>query len=263
MLFIGQACHLSDCRREDFLPFHCPNCGHKYCAEHYQPSGPSGHSCSYSLHPERRGHGEEGDFLVPLCPLCEKPPAGWKRGEDPTRVMHQHLEFGGCPVLNQAADEEAKRRKKANQCSERRCTKMIVVRIECEKCKDVFCPSHRAPNQHNCRALASSSSSSSHAASAANARNPNTSSAGMAAGLAAIKRLAIAAEKNVTSGSSAKTPTKSQVSAPPVNAASASASSDPTDASRKGSKNTFGIKIPNGAERTADKWVPPPIFGRA
>ncbi|CAO1636767.1 unnamed protein product [Sympodiomycopsis kandeliae] len=210
MLFIGQPCTDSRCNREDFLPLKCSNCGSSYCSDHFNPDV---HKCSYSLHPERKGHGASGNFLVPICPLCDQVPSDWKRQdlnneEDIERVLILHIENLECTALlengkkRQRPDERLK-----NTCSERRCKKNLIVDIRCEKCHLKFCPSHRAPNQHQCGIVQQPVSSSS--SSVPSTQQNKSSGSTSLAGLAAMKRLTI----NQNSTSSPKE--QSDPSSPP------------------------------------------------
>ncbi|TKY90182.1 hypothetical protein EX895_000180 [Sporisorium graminicola] len=81
--------------------------------------------------------------------------------------MDRHLS-GECPMLDSngylkqststSASAPMKRMKKTNECSFIKCSKIMVVPIKCPQCSASFCPSHRAPNQHSCKNISSSSS---------------------------------------------------------------------------------------------------------
>ncbi|EPQ31994.1 uncharacterized protein PFL1_00192 [Pseudozyma flocculosa PF-1] len=164
MMFIGERCALDECHREDFLPFRCADCRQSYCGAHFRPAA---HRCS--VHDD-----STGDYRVPLCPLCDSPPQGWKRDEDPNIAMDRHLSAGRCPALDSngyikadskgpsaASSSSGARQKKPNECRFKKCSKIMVVPIQCPQCRASFCPSHRAPAQHSCGSTPSPASSSS------------------------------------------------------------------------------------------------------
>lgn len=248
MLFIGTPCHLGSCRREDFLPVLCQNCGDKYCGEHFRPSQ---HECNYRLHPERRGHGEEGDYLVPLCPVCEEVPSGWRRGEDATVIIARHIDSRSCSALDEKlAETNRQRKRRENRCNQRRCEKIMIVRMECEKCHQAFCPSHRTPAQHACTAgTQRQQRATTKQASSSKKLSASAKPSGFAE-LAAMGRLAISG------------PSKSRDEAHETKL---------DDHSFQGKSNSnqssdpFGLGVINSsiASRKIDKWVPQPIFGQA
>ncbi|EST09783.2 Zinc finger, AN1-type [Kalmanozyma brasiliensis GHG001] len=160
MMFIGERCAFDECHREDFLPFKCSDCRQHYCSNHFRPQT---HRCSHY-------NESDVDYRVPLCPICDNPPEGWKRDQDPNIAMDRHLS-GQCPKLDSngylksnasipssAPLKQMSRAKKPNECSFVKCTKIMVVPIQCPQCTSSFCPSHRAPNQHSCKHASSSSS---------------------------------------------------------------------------------------------------------
>ncbi|PWZ02880.1 hypothetical protein BCV70DRAFT_169106 [Testicularia cyperi] len=154
MMFIGETCALEECHREDFLPFKCSDCRLHFCSNHFRPQA---HRC-------RSYKDDVTDYRVPLCPICDTPPAGWKRDEDPNIAMDRHLS-GQCLKLDAngylmsgrsaakgsyQAQQPVKRVKKPNECTFVKCSKIMVVPIQCPQCRASFCPSHRAPAQHSC-----------------------------------------------------------------------------------------------------------------
>lgn len=280
MLFLGQACHLPNCRREDFLPFHCASCGHDYCSAHRLPhpgSEQGGHNCDFHLQPEKASSGEQGDFLVPLCPLCREPPRGWRRGEDPNLAMDRHLSSGDCPELvGEAGATQSRRVKKANECNYKRCHKIMIVKMDCEKCRESFCPSHRAPAQHQCGVSPPARAPDRRRDTQA-ATTSSTISGGLAGGVAALKRLKLggasegAAPAKSSSGSQQRDSSASaSTSRIPPFQSDASSSNDTSsnntssNTHNASSGNIFGLNLSAGsAGRKVDKWVPPPIFGAA
>ncbi|PWN53065.1 hypothetical protein IE53DRAFT_310908 [Violaceomyces palustris] len=197
LMFIGERCALEECHREDFLPFKCQECRESFCASHFRPSS---HRCS--------SHDENlGDFRVPLCPLCDQPPEGWKRDEDPNIAMDRHLSTGKCPAIDEnglrkQTDRTNAFRKKANQCNFSKCQKVMVVPITCPQCRTSFCPSHRAPAQHACQTSSRQSQS-----APAMTKKKNTSLNGATS---ALKNLNIRSESNGISTTQAQPAQKDQ-----------------------------------------------------
>lgn len=238
-MFIGERCALEECHREDFLPFKCSDCRQHYCSNHFRPQA---HRCS-------NHHESDLDYRVPLCPICDNPPEGWKRDQDPNIAMDRHLS-GQCPMLDSngylkssaSASTQIKRTKKTNECSFVKCSKIMVVPIKCPQCAASFCPSHRAPNQHSCK---HSSSNASPASSTTRvAANTHTSN-----GIkSALQNLKIS---NPTSGSNTKTTASSEPPEP-------SRPAPPRQADASTSSAPFGNMFDK-----SQKWVPRPIFGKA
>lgn len=236
MMFIGERCALDECHREDFLPFKCSDCRQHFCSNHFRPQT---HRCS-------NYHDTDLDYRVPLCPICDNPPEGWKRDQDPNIAMDRHLS-GQCPMLDSngylksgasaSASSPMKRAKKTNECSFVKCSKIMVVPIRCPQCSASFCPSHRAPNQHSCNH--SSSSSSRTAASA-------PSNGGIRN---AFQNLKISA----TNSTSAAKPAAPEPRRPTTTNGSAIQSNSSSSTSAPFSK-MFD---------KSEKWVPKPIFGKA
>uniref|UniRef100_V5F0G0 AN1-type domain-containing protein n=1 Tax=Kalmanozyma brasiliensis (strain GHG001) TaxID=1365824 RepID=V5F0G0_KALBG len=138
-MFIGERCAFDECHREDFLPFKCSDCRQHYCSNHFRPQT---HRCSHY-------NESDVDYRVPLCPICDNPPEGWKRDQDPNIAMDRHLS-GQCPKLDSngylksnasipssAPLKQMSRAKKPNECSFVKCTKIMVKGIlsEADKLK--------------------------------------------------------------------------------------------------------------------------------
>ena len=240
MMFIGERCAFEECHREDFLPFKCSDCRQHYCSNHFRPQA---HRCS-------NHHEADLDYRVPLCPICDNPPEGWKRDQDPNIAMDRHLS-GQCPMLDSngylkssaSAPAQMKRTKKTNECSFVKCSKIMVVPIQCPQCSASFCPSHRAPNQHSCK---HTSANPSPASSATRLSGATQSSGGIKN---AFQNLKISTPDT---SSHSKTTASNKPSAT-IN----SASSRPADTSNSGSA-PFGKMFDK-----SEKWVPKPIFGKA
>lgn len=239
-MFIGERCALDECHREDFLPFKCSDCRQHFCSNHFRPQT---HRCSHY-------HDNDVDYRVPLCPICDNPPEGWKRDQDPNIAMDRHLS-GQCPMLDSngylkpnasvPGASSMKRVKKTNECSFIKCSKIMVVPIKCPQCSASFCPSHRAPNQHSCK---HSSSPSSPASSSTRLAASSQASSGIKS---AFQNLKIS---NTTTTPSSR-PTASSKANEPAKTSSSNIKS--------GSSTAPFSKMFDKSE----KWVPKPIFGKA
>lgn len=239
-MFIGERCALEECHREDFLPFKCSDCRQHYCSNHFRPQA---HRCSHH-------HESDLDYRVPLCPICDNPPDGWKRDQDPNIAMDRHLS-GQCPMLDSngylkastpSSSTTMKRAKKTNECSFVKCSKIMVVPIKCPQCAASFCPSHRAPIQHACKHTSA---------------NPSPASSTTRVGASAQSSSGI---KNAFQNL--------KISAPTSNPNQNSSASTQPSATLKPSSN----RTPDTSDSSApfgkmfdksEKWVPKPIFGKA
>ncbi|KDN41965.1 hypothetical protein K437DRAFT_258048 [Tilletiaria anomala UBC 951] len=275
MLWIGERCHLEICHREDFLPFKCKDCHENFCVDHYKPDL---HSC-----PSASSSRSSADFYVPLCPLCHEPPTGWKRDEDPNIAMERHLSArprsaGACKALGidgMLKDEQAPqmRAKVEKECRFRKCRKIMVVPITCQKCRQSFCPSHRAPQQHECSTSANASASSSKSGSTVSL--PSSSSIAKS-GSSRAKSKAMPSSANAVAANAAAT-IKAKVSAlgstrsnssgatQPYTTRTVSSSAAPSKAEatppQQASAPNAGSSTFNFFDKT-DKWVPRPLFAQ-
>lgn len=241
MMFIGERCAFDECHREDFLPFKCSDCRQHYCSNHFRPQA---HRCPYYSD-------SVTDYRVPLCPICDKPPQGWKRDEDPNIAMDRHLS-GQCPMLDSnghlkadasksssAPLKQTSRVKKVNECSFVKCCKIMVVPIQCPQCSASFCPSHRAPNQHSCKHTSSNSS-------------PASSSTRLAANGSSGSGIRNAFQNLKISNTSAAS-----------NKPAPTAKFDPP-ARRPDTSSSSATSAPfSKMFDKSEKWVPKPIFGKA
>lgn len=242
MMFIGERCALDECHREDFLPFKCSDCRQHYCSSHFRPQA---HRCA-------NHHESDLDYRVPLCPICDNPPEGWKRDQDPNIAMDRHLS-GQCPMIDNngyikpAATTSAniKRTKRANECSFVKCSKVMVVPIQCPQCAASFCPSHRAPNQHNCK---NTSSGSSPASSSTRLAARSTSGSGIKSAFQNLK---------ISTSSTNSTTKSNQPAASEAKPAPSTTTARHSNASIPAS-TSFGKMFDK-----SEKWVPKPIFGKA
>lgn len=246
-MFIGERCALDECHREDFLPFKCSDCRQHYCSNHFRPQT---HRCAHYRE-------SDVDYRVPLCPICDNPPEGWKRDQDPNIAMDRHLS-GQCPMLDKngyvksgasiSSSAPVKRVKKANECSFVKCSKIMVVPIQCPQCTASFCPSHRAPNQHSCQ---NASSSSSPASSSARLASANQSSSGIKN---AFQNLKISGSSTASTQNASTT--TSRATSTPASAARANAPS------QSGITSSTSLPFSKMFDKS-EKWVPKPIFGKA
>ncbi len=182
---------------------------------------------------------------------------GWKRDQDPNIAMDRHLS-GQCPMLDKngyvksgaliSSSAPVKRVKKANECSFVKCSKIMVVPIQCPQCTASFCPSHRAPNQHSCQHASSSSST---ASSSARLASTSQSSSGIKN---AFQNLKISGSS--TSSTQNASATISKTASTPASAARANV---PTQSGTSSSTSLPFSKMFDKSE----KWVPKPIFGKA
>lgn len=211
MLLIGAPCFA--CRREEFLPLMCQACQHKFCADHATPEA---HACPQGVR----------EFFAPLCPLCREPPRGWVRGASPQETQRQlqrhwaapSVALGGCKVVL-AEDGEQAVRPATRQCAAPTCTTVLHVAIECPQCHARFCTKHRAPQQHDCAACASTPSVRSRA-DAPRGALPNFRDKIHAAGNAGRAKLAAVSIPSGATAPPADAPSPSPSAAPPAARAS-------------------------------------------
>jgi predicted nucleic acid binding AN1-type Zn finger protein len=188
ILAVGRQCSHTTCLLVDFLPFKCQHCANSFCAEHFKPES---HNCSkYDEHKYNR--------VAPDCPLCNEP-VPIPPGEDPNIRMERHL-ASDCSVMTGRSHKASA----SPKCSRPKCGKVLFAQIQCDKCRQKFCPEHRFPNSHNCSSLSSLAAP----ASIANTSSKASSqiSAISASGLAAMRRAAASA-KSAAPSSSTKTST--------------------------------------------------------
>ncbi|GJN94394.1 hypothetical protein Rhopal_007474-T1 [Rhodotorula paludigena] len=114
-LDIGRHCSEDSCRQLDFLPFS-------------------------SL----------ADNRIPSCPLCATP-ISFPPGTDPNIPMDAHLS-SSCPTLHPhlSSSTASFARKSPNECHAPKCHTKMVVPIQCDACREKFCPRHRFASDHAC-----------------------------------------------------------------------------------------------------------------
>ncbi|KAF6757431.1 hypothetical protein DFP72DRAFT_891131 [Ephemerocybe angulata] len=135
MLNIGTQCADPLCRLVDFLPFKCPHCESSFCQEHYKVDA---HKCpEYDETKHNR--------VAPDCPFCHIPVAV-RPGQDPNERLELHFERE-CSVLTGKTQA-----KNTPHCAKGTCRKVLFSPIKCDTCRQQFCPAHRFPSDHTCRA---------------------------------------------------------------------------------------------------------------
>jgi flagellar hook-length control protein FliK len=140
----------------------------------------------------------------------------------------------------------------------------MVVPIVCQQCKTSFCPSHRAPGQHECASLRGGSAGSKVVSNTAMAAGKGSGKDTGAANkpLLGLKNK-IQALKPTSDNSSAVGSTKpSSSSSIPTATQAANTERDSSKGTTSTSKNTSSSSPFNLFDKT-DKWVPRPIFARA
>ncbi|KAI9465599.1 hypothetical protein BJY52DRAFT_1202308 [Lactarius psammicola] len=202
LLAIGRQCSHPSCLLVDFLPFKCQHCTDSFCADHFKPES---HSCS-------KYDETKYNRVAPDCPLCNEP-VPIPPGEDPNIRMERHLTVD-CSVMTGRSHKASS----APRCSRPKCGKVLIAQIQCDKCRQKFCPEHRFPSSHNCSSLSSLAAPT--PISSTPSKASSRTSAVSASGLAAMKRAAASA-KSVVPSPSTKTP---KVPAKATSSASAAAS---------------------------------------
>ncbi|WWC60970.1 uncharacterized protein I303_103547 [Kwoniella dejecticola CBS 10117] len=157
LMFLGKECNHPACHLHDFLPFSCPACKLSFCQPHFLPSQ---HSCTAPLPPSMV------DRIAPQCPMCNEIVKYTSSATlDPNIAVETHILSGTCTGFKGGEERKKQelRRKKLNGeiCYKANCSKMLVVKMECEQCNHFFCPTHRHSSSHTCSPNATPSSSSS------------------------------------------------------------------------------------------------------
>ncbi|WVQ71707.1 hypothetical protein IAR50_001248 [Cryptococcus sp. DSM 104548] len=144
LMFLGSECGHPACYLHDFLPFNCPACHQPFCQPHFLPSQ---HSCTAPLPPSMV------DRIAPTCPMCSEI-VPFPKSLDPNEAVERHILGGTCTGF-QGGEERKKaevkrRREQGEVCWKKTCGKVLVVKMKCDTCQHVFCPTHRRPNTHTC-----------------------------------------------------------------------------------------------------------------
>lgn len=123
---LGAHCTFPECKQQDFLPFHCDLCKQDFCQFHRSYSE---HNCY------RDPIGRE----VFVCPVCERG-IDMIEGQDPNITFENHISSGRCQS------------KEKNKCPVIRCNKTLtgVNCVECNRCHQTFCLTHRFSDTHDC-----------------------------------------------------------------------------------------------------------------
>ncbi|ODN98521.1 hypothetical protein L198_03767 [Cryptococcus wingfieldii CBS 7118] len=144
IMFLGSECNHPACYLHDFLPFSCPACHQSFCQPHFLPSQ---HSCTAPLPPSMV------DRIAPTCPMCSEI-VPFPKSMDPNEAVEQHILGGTCTGFQGGEERkkaEVKRRRDAGEvCWRKTCGKVLVVKMKCDTCQHMFCPTHRRPNAHSC-----------------------------------------------------------------------------------------------------------------
>ncbi|KAH9936365.1 uncharacterized protein B0H18DRAFT_973581 [Fomitopsis serialis] len=216
LLAIGQQCSASSCMLVDFLPFKCHHCSHPFCGEHFLPEA---HKCD-------KFDASKHNRVAPSCPLCNTPVAV-PPGQDPNIRMEMHIN-SECSVMT------GKTRKSSHPtCARAKCGKVLYAPIQCDKCKQQFCPQHRFPTSHMCSSGAPTKSASSSA-------SPFQSASSQAsAAMATIQRAMASTNISHSAGTTARGTTTQARNAP----------QPPTDRRAKAERESRRQAIANRAKK--------------
>ncbi|KAH8114736.1 hypothetical protein DFH11DRAFT_1688819 [Phellopilus nigrolimitatus] len=181
ILDIGEQCSARTCGLVDFLPFKCDHCKERFCQEHYRPEY---HECA-------KWDKNAEDRRAIECPFCSTliaiPP-----GEDPNIRVGRHIDEE-CVVMT----GKAVKKSSTPVCSRIRCEKRLWQPIECEKCHQQFCATHRHPTSHSCSSASAPSSVNTNQGQLNSLANfQSQASAKSAAAMAAVKRSLAASSSN-------------------------------------------------------------------
>lgn len=133
LLSLGTHCSLAECKRLDFLPFHCSHCSQVFCLDHRTPAS---HKCSQL---------GSNDVHVPVCPICNHI-IKKSKNEDINSQVERHI-LSGCKSLVVAKP------KKSNKCSLKTCRQHGLMPFVCPECNKNHCVRHRHAEDHFCSAL--------------------------------------------------------------------------------------------------------------
>ncbi|KAH6908001.1 hypothetical protein BKA70DRAFT_1280432 [Coprinopsis sp. MPI-PUGE-AT-0042] len=182
LLAIGQQCSHPQCTLIDFLPFKCQHCHDSFCQEHYK----------YDASKHNR--------VAPECPLCNTP-IGVKPGQDPNIRMDQHLD-NECSVVTGRVQAKKTPICAAEQLQEGACSHPSAATSVAKQ----FCPSHRFPSDHTCKAPAAPQGPARptlSASASSTAKNLNTKASSKASEAVSSMKQSVAAAKASTSTAAA------------------------------------------------------------
>ncbi|KAK2566283.1 AN1-type zinc finger protein 2B, partial [Acropora cervicornis] len=133
LLSLGTHCSLAECKRLDFLPFHCSHCSQVFW---YVQTIKLKRSRAFfrgcSVH-------------VPVCPICNHI-IKKSKNEDINSQVERHI-LSGCKSLVVAKP------KKSNKCSLKTCRQHGLMPFVCPECNKNHCIRHRHAEDHFCSAL--------------------------------------------------------------------------------------------------------------
>ncbi|WVQ98886.1 hypothetical protein IAU59_006017 [Kwoniella sp. CBS 9459] len=254
MMFLGTACHHPSCHLHDFLPFSCPACHLSFCQPHFLPSQ---HPCTEPL------PASMVDRIAPKCPMCDEI-VPYPKSMDPNEAVEKHILSGTCTGFEGGEERkkaEIKRKRDNGEiCWKKTCGKVLVVKMKCEQCQHLFCPTHRHYSSHTCTASTSTSTSASASASSSRMGTPQPPVT-KPAGKAALSRLVPPSMQPPKSTKSQQTqpPVKAPVPVPVTAAAAASGSNTSTSANVKKSQSSR----PTSTSSTGAESRPKPLDARA
>lgn len=160
---IGEHCSHPGCNMKDFLPFHCDICKSTFCLEHRTYAS---HACSGAF---------SRDKISIECPMC-KESIRLTKADNPDEVWQQHY-FNGCNHgdsnnnSNSSSKAGGGSTPPLHKCAKPNCRTVLGPSntMQCSKCNQEVCLSHRLPEEHDCRGIKGTSSSGSSLARKADA----------------------------------------------------------------------------------------------
>ncbi|WVF72034.1 hypothetical protein IAT40_006846 [Kwoniella sp. CBS 6097] len=214
MMFLGTACHHPSCHLHDFLPFSCPACHLSFCQPHFLPSQ---HPCTEPL------PASMVDRIAPKCPMCDEI-VPYPKSMDPNEAVEKHILSGTCTGFEGGEERkksEIKRKRDNGEiCWKKTCGKVLVVKMKCEQCQHLFCPTHRHFTSHTCTTSSTSASASASTSSASSRTTTPQPPVSKPAGKAALSRLVPQSMIPPKSANSSPAPavTATKPSQPPIKA---------------------------------------------
>ncbi|OCF44151.1 hypothetical protein I317_01943 [Kwoniella heveanensis CBS 569] len=255
MMFLGKECHHPSCHLHDFLPFSCPACHLSFCQPHFLPSQ---HQCTEPL------PSSMVDRIAPKCPMCDEI-VPYPKSMDPNEAVEKHILSGTCTGFEGGEERkkaEIKRKRDNGEiCWKKTCGKKLVVKMKCEQCQHLFCPTHRHFTSHTCdpSTSASASASSSSSRTATPLPPPVTKPAGKAALSRLIPQSMQPPKATPTASSSSTAAANPAQQQPPIKAAAPVA----VKAAFAGPSNTNTNTNTNLSSSSTGATEPKPLDARA